>query len=180
MRAVGYYNPQPCDAAPEHSGHEDPLAAIRRFCVEEFHQLVTVVPSEDALHASGARDGYSDLVELFTGPDSRPALVVIPDSAHLAEDLEQLVRRMMEITEIGGTIRCADVDAPDPLQDGLSRLALPGRTPDRQRRIRDAILSKAVRGEALGRLPFGYVAGADGMPAPVPDEAEVVARMFER
>ncbi|MCH7740490.1 MAG: recombinase family protein [Chloroflexi bacterium] len=179
MRAVGYYNPQPCDAAPEHSGHEDPLAAIKRFCAEEFHQLVAVVPPEGALQASGARYGYSDLVEVFTGPDSRPALVVIPDSAHLAADLEQLVRRVIEIEAIGGTIRCADVDAPDPLQDGLSRLALPGRTPGRQRRIRDAILSKAVRGEALGRLPFGYLAGVDGMPAPVPDEAEIVARIFD-
>ncbi len=183
MRAVGYYNPQPSNAAPEHSGQEDPLAAIKRFCVEEFHQLVAVVPPEGALdasgEASGAGGGYSNLVELFTAPDARPALVVIPDSSHLAADLEQLVRRVIEIEAIGGTIRCADVDAPDPLQDGLSRLALPGRVPERQRRIREAILSKAIRGEALGRLPFGYRAGADGMPAPVPGEAEIVAHIFD-
>ena len=183
MRAVGYYNPQPSNAAPDHSAQEDPLAAIKRYCVEELHQLVTVVPPEGASdassEASGNWGGYSKLVELFTGPDGRPALVVIPDSSHLAADLEQLVRRVIEIEAIGGTIRCADVDAPDPLQDGLSRLALPGRAPERQRRIREAILSKAIRGEALGRLPFGYRAGADGMPAPVPGEAEIVAHIFD-
>jgi len=56
---------------------------------------------------------------------------------------------------------------------------LGGRSPQRQARIRDAIVAKASRGEVLGRTPFGYEAGIDGLLKPVAGEAELVREIFE-
>ena len=106
--------------------------------------------------------------------ERRQALVIIPDSTHLASDLESLVKALIDIEVAGGDVRCANFDAPDAVQDGLEKLVLPGRRSGGQRRIQEAIMAKAARGQVLGRVPFGYRGGPDGMMHPVSEEAEVV------
>lgn len=119
------------------------------------------------------------MIASFTGSDARLALVLVPDASHIAEDLETLVSRLLELERLGTEVRCTDPDRPDALQSGEELLGLGGRSPQRQARIRDAIVAKASRGEVLGRTPFGYEAGSDGLLKPVPDEAKVVQEIFE-
>ena len=122
---------------------------------------------------------YRKLIDSFSGPGARMALVVIPDATHLADDLESLVARLLELERLGSEVRCADPERPDPLQSGEELLGLKGRSPARQRRIREAVMAKASRGEVLGRTPYGYAAGVDGQLKPVPGEAEVVQNIFK-
>jgi DNA invertase Pin-like site-specific DNA recombinase len=155
---------------------------IELYCQRNSHQLVNwFEPAEgespndfDARH-----DRYRQMVASFTGANARLALVLVPDASHLAEDLETLVSRLLELDRLGTEVRCTDPDRPDALQSGEELLGLGGRSPQRQARIRDAIVAKASRGEVLGRTPFGYEAGSDGLLKPVPGEAELVKEIFE-
>jgi hypothetical protein len=118
------------------------------------------------------------MIASFTGSDARLALVVVPDASHIAEDLETLVSRLLELDRLSTEIRCTDPDRPDALQSGEELLGVGGRSPQRQAKIRDAIVVKASRGEVLGRTPYGYEAGSDGILKPVPEEAEIVKEIF--
>ncbi|NQU96030.1 MAG: recombinase family protein, partial [Chloroflexi bacterium] len=176
MRAVGYFRPasEPGGADEAEgalSGQASAPGAIERYCRENFHQLARVV------EASGPAGRYDELIGFFRGTRTA-ALVLIPDSTHLADDLPTLVERLIELEEAGGEVRCVDRDLPDPLQSGLASLGLRGRAPERLRRVREAIGAKAVRGEVLGRTPYGYRAGLDGRLTPHPDEAETVRCIF--
>jgi hypothetical protein len=86
---------------------------------------------------------------------------------------------MVELIELGGEVRCTDQERPDPLQSAEELLSLKGRSAMRQRRVREAILAKASRGQVLGRTPYGYSAGTDGQLKEQPEEAEVVRKIFE-
>ncbi|MDA1280226.1 MAG: recombinase family protein [Chloroflexi bacterium] len=191
MRAVGFHSePAQIAGAPQGTEHEftsgnglHPRAEIELYCRRNSHQLVTwYEPAEneppndfDARH-----DRYRKMVASFTGPGARLALVLVPDASHFAEDLETLVSRLIELDRLGTEVRCTDPDRPDALQSGEELLGLGGRSPQRQARIRDAIVAKASRGEVLGRTPFGYRSGADGLMKPVPGEADVVNEIFTK
>ena len=159
--------------------HEHPRTAIERYCREEAHRLVLVIDGSSSDAAADFSDAqFQQLVDLFAAPDAKPALVVIPDSAHLARSLEELAERLLLLASFGAEVRCADEEFHDPIQSGLNYLAMAGRSPERDRRIRESILAKAARGEVLGRTPFGYSAGLDGQLKPVPEEAQVVQDIF--
>ena len=122
---------------------------------------------------------FAELMERLEGPHGRPALVVIPDASHLASDLETLVERLLYIRRSGSDAICADIELPDPLQNGEELLGLRGEPDWLRKRIRNRIREKASRGKVLGRTPYGYRCGADGSLKPVPEEAEVVRQIFE-
>jgi len=183
VRAIGYYKPLAADVAESISRHDDPLSAIKQYCAEELHQLVATIPGDESgapvTPNSTDSERLQSLIQYFNQAERRQALVVIPDSTHLAGDLELLVKALIDIEVAGGDVRCANFDAPDAVQDGLEKLSLPGRRPGRQRRIQEAIQAKAARGQVLGRVPFGYRGGPDGMMHPVLEEAEIVAQVFD-
>lgn len=122
---------------------------------------------------------FAELMELLEGQHGRPALVVIPDASHLASDLETLVERLLYIRRSGSDAICTDIELPDPLQNGEELLGLRGEPDWLRKRIRNRIREKASRGKVLGRTPYGYRCGADGSLKPVPEEAEVVRKIFE-
>ena len=191
MRAVGFHS-----GPASHNDHASlesgdvfasdewlhPRAEIELYCQRNSHQLVGwYEPSEqeapgdfDARH-----DRYRQMIASFTGSNARLALVLVPDASHFAEDLETLVSRLLELDRLGTEVRCTDPDRPDALQSGEQMLGIGGRSPQRQAKIRDSIVAKASRGEVLGRTPYGYEAGADGLLKPVPGEAEIVREIFE-
>ncbi len=180
MRAVGVYrSPLPGDGStetgtglPSSRGRIDD-EAIRDYCDRFNHHLVKTFAGADR------DENYAGLIASVAGPEGRPALVLMPDSTHLASDLETLVKRLLELQSTGCEIRCLDPDFPDPLQNGLRFLSLPGRSPGSLRRIREAILAKASRGEVLGRTPYGYWAGLDGQLKVNNAEAAVVKHIFD-
>ncbi|MBC8452879.1 MAG: hypothetical protein H8D69_00235, partial [Chloroflexi bacterium] len=95
------------------------------------------------------------MIASFTGANARLALVLVPDASHLAEDLETLVTRLLELERLGTEVRCTDPDRPDALQSGEELLGLGGRSPQRQAHIRDAIVAKASRGTRKEEKLFG-------------------------
>ena len=180
MRAVGVYrSPETGGAStgtePGFSLSRGPVGveAIRDYCNQFHHHLVNTFT-----HADGDKN-YAGLITTVAGPSGKPALILVPDSTHLADDLETLVERLLDLQSTGSEIRCLDPDYPDVLQNGLRLLSLPGRSPNSLRRIREAILAKASRGEVLGRTPYGYWAGLDGQLKVDDREAAIVRRIFD-
>ena len=180
MRAVGFYrSPLPGDSPTGvESGYPashdfDVAETIRVYCDQNRHTLV-----ETFTDADGDKT-YASLIASFTGPEGRPALVLTPDSTHLADDLETLVERLLELQATGSEVRCLNPKYPDLLQNSLRLLSLRGRSAGSLRRIREAILAKASRGEVLGRTPYGYWAGLDGQLKVNDVEAAVVRYMFD-
>lgn len=178
MRAVGFYlTSVPGTSGGQRVSYSAPSAAdgIRDFCRQNGHQLVEMFAAAEAGEQASA---FQRMTGSFRGPLGRAALVVVPDASHLAPDLETLAGRLLELRSAGADIRCADPLLPDIILNALERLSLRGVRDQRQARVRRAVLAKAARGEVLGRVPYGYAAGLDGILRPVPAEAEVVRRMF--
>ncbi len=191
MRAVGFHSEtahKRTDASPDSGGvfasteWMHPRTEIELYCQRNSHQIVAwYEPAEDEPVGDfdARHDRYRQMIASFIGPGARLALVLVPDASHFAEDLETLVSRLLELDRLGTEARCTDPDRPDALQSGEELLGLGGRSPQRQARIRDSIVAKASRGEVLGRTPYGYEAGADGLLRPVSGESEVVREIFE-
>jgi len=172
VRAAGYYRPLTSDARSEQVA----VSAIDRYCREGFHTLTRVVgPGDPPLRDT---DQYGALVAYLEGLGRGEALVVIPGPRHLSDTLDGLVERLVELDRVGGEVRCTDPDLPDPLQNGLESLPFAGRPPVQNRRVRESLMSKAARGEVLGRTPYGYVADIDGTYKVEKSEAELVRRLF--
>ncbi len=193
MRAVGFHSrpaqstnasldTQSSGGAFDLSDRLTPRAEIELYCQRNSHQLINwYEPAEDeAPNDFDARhDRYRQMIASFTGANARLALVLVPDASHLAEDLETLVERLLELDHLGTEVRCTDPDLPDALQSGERLLGIGGKSPQRQARIRNSIAAKASRGEVLGRTPYGYAAGPDGLLKPVEDESVIVKEIFE-
>mgnify|MGYP001157857979 FL=1 len=172
MRAAGYYRPLTSDARSEQAA----VSAIDRYCREGFHTLSRVVgPGEPPLREA---DQYGALISYLEGLGRGEALVIIPGPRHLSDTLDGLVERLVELDRVGGEVRCTDPDLPDPLQNGLESLPFAGRPPVQNRRVRESLMSKAARGEVLGRTPYGYVADIDGTFRIEKIEAALVRRLF--
>lgn len=193
MRAVGFHS-EPAQSTNASLTSEDnggafasetrlhPRAEIELYCQRNSHQVdAWFEPDEDELpnDFDARHDRFRRMIASFTGANARLAIVVVPDASHIAEDLETLVTRLLELDRIDTEVRCTDPNRPDALQSGEELLGLGGRSPQRQARIRDAIVAKASRGEVLGRTPFGYQAGSDGLLKSVPEEAEIVKEIFD-
>jgi len=172
VRAAGYYRPLTSDARSEQVA----VSAIERYCDEGLHNLTQVFgPGDPPLSDV---DQYAALVSYLESLGRGEALVVIPGTRHLSSTLDGLVDRLAELEEVGGEVRCADPNLPHPLQNALESLPFAGRPPVQNRRVRESLMSKAARGEVLGRTPFGYVADVDGTFVIQPLEAVVVRRLF--
>jgi len=172
VRAAGYYRPLGSDARSEQAD----ISAIDRYCREGFHTLSRVVgPGEPTLREA---DQYGALVSYLEGLGRGEALVVIPGPRHLSNTLDGLVERLVELDRVGGEVRCTDPDLPDPLQNGLESLPFAHRPPVQHRRVRESLMSKAARGEVLGRTPYGYVADIDGTFKIESSEGALVRRLF--
>ncbi len=176
MRAAGLFLSVPqaaTGAASRPANAANPHAdAIRRYCEKNGHQLAGLFTPGDGQQQA---DAYRELIESVK---SRPALILVPDSTHLAQDLETLAARLLEIRDTGSEVRCLDTLYSDIVLNGLDRLGLRGPVQERHKRVRRSVLAKAARGEVLGRTPYGYAAGLDGQLKPVPAEAETVRRVF--
>lgn len=181
MRAVGYYRQiKPELHSPKNTRESyvgSPRVDIERFCLEESHNLIHLIGSEH--RETSETEHFGRLMEQLRGPNSLPSLVVIPDTRHIATNLEMLVHRLLAINDAKADVRCTELGLPDPFQNGLKHLSLSGRKIKSEQRIRNAILAKAARGEVLGRTPFGYDNAMDGTLKPVPHEAVLVRYVFD-
>jgi hypothetical protein len=180
VRAVGYLRPFAA-AGPEARGSGDARARFEQYCRDRGHELVAVLTPTHAVNGQllSDADQFSSLAAWCDDPAAAPGVVLMPDSTHLAGDLDKFVDRVLWLEERGIEVRCTISPLADPLENGLKLLPHAPGVRERTARIREAVAAKASRGEVLGRTPYGYRKGLDGLLEPVDAEAQIVREVFD-
>ena len=150
-------------------------AGLVVYCRENMHQPVTTFGEEEL--GSHPGPAYRDMMEYMSGSGSE-FMVVAPSARHLGEDLESVVRSVVELEGLGAIVACMDDDFPDPMQNAFQTLGVKGVSRTRSRRIKESMRQRASRGQALGKPLFGYAIGPDGRLAVDKQEAAVVELIF--
>ena len=156
--------------------------SLTRYCERHQHTLVGQLgpgPGGEHPYLDDAQltEQYRRLLAMVSPPEGKPALVVVPDAAHLGRSLNQVVERMIQLERGQSEVRCTDPDLPDLLQNARHTLS-GGRGADGEGRSGLELLQeRASSGVVMGRIPYGYGKGADGKFVPHPDEAAVVQRI---
>lgn len=180
MRAFGYFRPG-VEGTPALTLRQSPRTQFETYCRDRDQELVTVFGLDTAGQQGPLpeEEQFNQLLERCSDPATRPDVVVIPESPHLASELNTFIDRVLLLENLGIDVRCTASPLADPLENGLKLLKPSLHLVDRETRIRSAISSKAERGEVLGRTPYGYRIGLDGLLEPRPDEAPVVKEIFQ-
>ena len=191
MRAIGYYR-------VTDNGHDEPTENLQErfteYCQRYLHQPIALFGDSagEARLTEGNGNGnggngshaskfpeYGRMLQHIVASESN-YLVVVPDSTHLGDDLEEAVRAIIEIESTGCKVICEDDDLPDPLQNALDSLGPNGVSKDRSERIKDSMRKRAMLGKGLGKPPFGYRNGSDGTLEVVEHEADTVRLIYDK
>ena len=103
---------------------------IEKYCREHNHKLSKIFsPKPDISNEDDNQLDfrYKTLVNYFSDPGKQKSLILIPNSSHLANNLEIFMYRFIELYEMNLRILCIDSDTIDPLQNAEKKLNLKGR-----------------------------------------------------
>ena len=171
MRAIGYFR-----TLDGQSSLGELERAFAEFCDLNVHQPVRSFADTVPLEG-GRRAGYQEMLEYMRDSGSN-FLAVVPDSRHLGDDLESVARAVVELEGAGAKVTCADEEYPDPLQNALQRLGVKGVSRTRSDRIKESMKDRALKGQGLGKPPYGYRNGPSGTLEVVAEEAPVVELLY--
>lgn len=162
------------------SANSDISQMLRDYCAANDHRLIEIIaPERGYWDAAELAQNYRRLLELVSPPNGRPAMILIPDSTHLADALDGLVERLIELEALECQPRCVDNELPHPLQNAEVKLDLRGgESQQRGVQIRQSLAAAAAQGAVLGRTPYGYRQSADGKLSVDEREANIVRTIF--
>ncbi|HXF51829.1 MAG TPA: recombinase family protein [Dehalococcoidia bacterium] len=170
MKAVGYFRELP-DAAPSLA---DQARAFLSFC--EAHGFEVASTFSDTADSDGSGAGFKQLIEYLRRPDKGFVVVVTPSLRSLGDDLADAARRYFQLEGLGASVRFIESDR-DGTEALLEAWAEQG-SGTLGEKVRAAMRKKAVRGEVLGRPPYGYKVGNRRRLELVPEEAVVVRYIY--
>ncbi|MFQ5878745.1 MAG: recombinase family protein [Dehalococcoidia bacterium] len=171
MRAVGYFR------IPDGDG--EALAERNRsfadFCQQHGYEVAATFL--DVGGGNGELPGYHQLLEYLRRPDHGFVMVVISSLRDLGQGPREVMRSYFELECLGAKVISLDGTADVGLAVLEAWPQLRGSS-DASERVRAAMRRKAIKGEVLGRAPFGYCAGPRRRLVVVPEEAAVVRYIF--
>ena len=173
MKAIGYLSVQ--DRVQGEATLPGQQEAFSSYCQRHEHQPIVTFVEYDL--DGGGRPRYRDMLDYLRQSDSE-FLVIITGAQQLGDTLESSVRRVLELDALGAKVICSDDDLPDPLQQALKQWNSVKGGGARGERIKEAMKAKAIRGEGLGKPPFGYRIGPDAKLEVMSDEGETVRLIF--
>jgi site-specific DNA recombinase len=174
MRAVGYFR-ENASAKGETIGRQN--RRFLDFCEAQGYEVATTF-AEEAKGSTGA--AFSQLIDYLKKPEKGFITVVAPSPMALADDTVIAAARCLQIERLGATVNFMDADATS-VGDALGAMVRnwsAGHDDASHEKMRAALRSKAVRGEVLGRPPYGYHVGPRNRLEPVEDEALVVRYIY--
>ncbi len=171
MRAVGYFR--------EATG-EKPLPEQSRtfldFCSSNGYEAVAVFL--DGSQTSDDVPGFRQMLEFLRHQRRRGFLVVaVPSLASLGKDLTESARRFFQLSGLGVSVVTMD-GSNDAGTELLRQWAAARKNGRLGERVRAAMRKKAVKGEALGRPPYGYRVGPRRRLQVIAEEGSVVRYIF--
>ncbi len=181
MRAVGFFTNNKLSRDSD-TANIDFKKLIKKYCHEHNHKLSKIFsPNSDISQEDNSQLNlrYKTLIKHFSDPDKQKSLILIPNSSHLANNLEIFIHRFIELSEMNLRILCIDSDLLDPLQNAEKFLNLSGRESINLNIKRNKIFLKASKGKVLGKIPYGYKKSDFGDLIIDPKEAEIVLKIFD-
>ena len=175
MRAIGYF----CPNILKGNGHgslEELKTAFLEYCELNLHQPVEAF-GDNVVPDSGKQPAYQRMIDYIRDSGSN-FLVVVPDARHLGSELETVARAVVALELSGTKVTCYDEEFPDPLQNAFQTLGVKGVSRTRSDRIKQSMRERALRGQGLGKPPYGYHNGASGVLEVVREEAAVVELIY--
>lgn len=175
MKAVGYLREPPA-GQPDCETLASQSQAFLNYCQQQGYEVAATFV-DPASSDDQDRVGFRQLVEYLRRPD-KGFVVVVASSPHaLGSDLRQAARSYFQLDGLGAQLAFLDgsQDATVALLEAWSSEAGSHRLGER---VRNAMRRKAVKGEVLGRPPYGYKVGSRHRLELVPEEAVVVRYIF--
>ncbi|MBN9494869.1 recombinase family protein [bacterium] len=173
MDAIGYFAEGARRGATKRSiGSQN--RAFLDFCTREGYEVAATF-LDTAAHDE--RPGFEQLLAFLARDDRGFTLVAIDSLTALGKDLGHAALRLLAIENHGVHVLTTDGGGP-ALNQLVHTWADRGDGTPVSEKVRAAMRRKAVRGEVLGRPPYGYRVGARRRLELVPDEAVVVRYIF--
>ena len=176
MRAIAYIQFDDKASQDSDTSQHSQEAQIGHFVDRNQHTLAQIY-ADPLGNESGHRQGLTNMFQRLAGEPVQ-FLVLVTDPTHLGSTPVEAVERILEIDGLGSKVVCTMHEVSDPLQAMYSILSAQGVGTERRRSIKEAMLTKALRGEGLGKPPYGYRIGEGGRFTEVPQEAEMVRLVF--
>jgi site-specific DNA recombinase len=171
MRAVGYFR----ETARGGQSLAEQNRAFLEFCESQGFEVAGTFA--DAPSSNGRAPGFRQLVSFLRQREHGFLVVVVPSIQSLGADLRDAAVRIFQLEGLGAQVTpiSGGKDAEAALMAAWNADGPSGRLSDR---VRAAMRRKAVKGEVLGRPPYGYKVGARRRLELVPEEAVVVRYIF--
>jgi DNA invertase Pin-like site-specific DNA recombinase len=153
----------------------DQNRAFLDFCQREGYEVAaTFLDTHD-----GALDesGFRQMIHFLQRNDRGFTVVVVDSLAVLGSDLGQAAMKLLTIENCGVQVISAHTGR-EAARELVATWADRGDGTPVSEKVRSAMRRKAVKGEVLGRPPFGYHVGPRHRLELVPEEAVVVRYIF--
>ena len=148
-----------------------PLQAFRQFCYRAGYE-----PVKAFVRANGSA-AYSQLVELLRQDDDK-LTVVVPALDVFGAKIENIAIALFELEYLGAEVLVMDGGVVDPVSVVIAEWAKLSEGNDIRERIKSAMRKRAIRGEGLGKPPYGYLIGKSRKLEVLPGEADTVRLIF--
>ncbi len=173
MKAIGYFR-EPAPGSKDESLASQNKAFLE-FCEE--HGYDVAVTFVETANGDAGRGGFRQLVEYLRRPEKGFVLVVARSLEGLGADQKEAARRYFQLEGLGAQLAFLSGPA-DPVAQLVRSWGEQSESGQLSERVRAAMRRKAVRGEVLGRPPYGYRVGNRRRLELVPEEAVVVRYIF--
>ena len=170
MKALGYFRTG-ADSPPTSEQEEAFLDFCRKHGYEAMASFTDVESPE-----TDSRHGYRRMLDLIRR-EGGTLSVVVPSLSSLGSPVES-ASCILELEGLGAKLILADDETADPLSVSIGEWSGYRDHEDLGNRVKAAMRSKAMRGEVLGKPPFGYRIGPDRKFEIVPEEAETVELIY--
>ncbi|HUF53982.1 MAG TPA: recombinase family protein [Dehalococcoidia bacterium] len=169
MRAIGYFRESKRRTLAEQS------EAFIAFCNENGYEAAATFLDSDR---NAENPGFRQLLDFARQQGAQGFLmVVVPDLGTLGDGPTDAARRYFQLSSLNLPIISIQSggDLASEFIDAWGKLRANGGLGDR---VKAAMRKKAVKGEALGRPPYGYKVGPKRRLVVVPEEGSVVRFIF--
>lgn len=170
MKAVGYFREAP--ECAQTLAQQNKL--FLDFCRREGFEVAGTFADGPA--SNGRAPGFRQLVAFLRDRESG-LLVVVPSIGTLGGDIKDAAVRYFQLEGLGAHLTSMD-GAPDATAEILATWTSQDSGNKLSDRVRAAMRRKAVKGEVLGRPPYGYKVGNRRRLELIPEEAVVVRYIY--
>ncbi|HEY7269777.1 MAG TPA: recombinase family protein [Dehalococcoidia bacterium] len=171
MKAAGYFRQPAAEKSGEALGRQQ--RDFLDVCDRQGYEVAATFAEES--HADDT-PAFGQLIDFLRKPEKGFVVVVVASPEVLADDVNTAAARFLEIESLGGRVEflLRGSDAMSTLMESWTK----GQSEGMSARVRSAMRRKAVKGEILGRPPYGYKVGQRNRLELVPEESVVVRYIF--